>query len=344
MIRRSLAIAAFAIVLSLAIHLIGLSLTTQIPSEPSTGQEATDTVLLNNQFEDFAEVEAAPVEPESASEPEPPTETPPEADIPTSQALVASDDPQRVRAPDFGVAEPVQPDVLEPVNQGESEQGEEPEGETGEPVQAESTPPVTTEAEAEVPSEDDVAQPVEPLLADPVEPVETTEVDVPLEAEETEGTDLAVTDSPRPPTRETPPDPQPTLSGPRDFSALQFPEQAVESPLSRYRRDGADTFTRGSGGTQSGGRGPGNSDETNYAGLVLVHLNRAPPVYVAARGFARVFFQIDPDGSLAWVDVTESSGSPAVERAAKAQVQSAAPFPLPPGGKSRKLSFVYSSN
>lgn len=76
-------------------------------------------------------------------------------------------------------------------------------------------------------------------------------------------------------------------------------------------------------------------------GLVLVHLNQSEPVYVSARGFAQVFFQIDPDGSLAWVDIVDTSGSAELERAAKEQVRRAAPFPRPPNGTSRKLSFYY---
>jgi len=75
-----------------------------------------------------------------------------------------------------------------------------------------------------------------------------------------------------------------------------------------------------------------------------MHLNRATVVHVSGRGFARVLFQINPDGSLAWVDVIDSSGSDEIDRAAKAQVQNAAPFPRPPNGKSRKLSFAYRSN
>ena len=57
-----------------------------------------------------------------------------------------------------------------------------------------------------------------------------------------------------------------------------------------------------------------------------------------------MFFQIDPDGSLAWVEIVDSSGSLEVERAAREQVRRAAPFPRPPSGTSRKLSFFYQNN
>ena len=124
----------------------------------------------------------------------------------------------------------------------------------------------------------------------------------------------------------------------------------MESPLTAYLRGEDETESWDSGGDMSGGLGfrdspgIGNAYTTNYAGRVLVHLNRAASVPVSEEGFARVMFEINPDGSLAWVDVLNSSGSAAVERAATGQVRNASPFPPPPDGKSQRLSFVYRAN
>ncbi|WP_170425991.1 energy transducer TonB family protein [Ruegeria arenilitoris] len=380
MIRRSAFIAAVAILVSLFLHLMGLSITAPRPSSELSGPTGTESVELSTTFEDLAEVIADPVEPEPADEPEPPLETPPEEpEIPVSEALVASENPEQVSAPDLGEAEVVDPVVTEPVEPDVLETENTSEGAAVASDKAEETPEVEPETVTELPKgnpEADVTQPevateIQPVTPEPQElaalPVapspETAIPVVPLETEAidpespeaspepapeaaTDGTELAVTSSIRPQRPERQPTPQRrgVQGGARDFSALQFPSEEVESPLYAYRREGLDAFTSGNSGSRSGGRGPGNSDTTNYAGEVLVHLNRAPVVFVSARGFAKVFFEINPDGTLAWVDIVDSSGSAEVDRAARAQVQAASPFPLPPGGVSRKLSFFYTSN
>ncbi|WP_170561804.1 energy transducer TonB family protein [Ruegeria atlantica] len=378
MIRRSAMIAAAAILVSLFVHLMGLSVTGQRLAEDVPGGRAPESIELSTTFEDLAEIVAEPVEPEPAEAPEPPVETvPEEPEIPVSEALVASDNPQEVYAPDIGEAEvvqpiatePVEPDVADTENTSDGDAAASEETNETPPVQAEATtdapegnpeadaaePEIATEAQPVAPEPQELAAlpvtpspeaaiPVVPLESDAIDPDDPVE---PTEQDATEdGTELAVTNSIRPqrPERQQVPERRGVLNGARDFSALQFPAEEVESPLYAYRREGLDAFTSGSSGSRAGGRGPGNSDTTNYAGEVLVHLNRAPPVFVAARGFAKVFFEINPDGTLSWVDVIDSSGSSEVDRAARAQVQAASPFPLPPGGVSRKLSFFYTSN
>ncbi|CAD0184389.1 hypothetical protein RUESEDTHA_01268 [Ruegeria sp. THAF57] len=376
MIRGSVVIAAVAILVSLFIHVMGLTFTAPSLSEQPTSERPADTVALGNAFEDLAEVIAEPVEPEPPEAPEPPVEAPEEPpEVPVSEALVASDNPQVTPSPDLGDAEVVQPVATEPVEPDVAETENTSEGDDAASQEVDETPPVEPSEVAETPegAPDAVATQVEPVAPEPqqlaalpspeVAPVpEVSPVPVvPLEneaiepdlstlaesADETDETsDLAVTSSIRPqrPERTPTPQRQGVQGGARDFSALRFPSQEVESPLTTYRRRGIDAFTSGNTGSRSGGRGPGNSNTTNYAGRVLVHLNRAPVVFVSARGFAQVFFQINPDGSLAWVDVVDSSGSPEVDRAARAQVRAASPFPPPPGGVSRKLSFFYTSN
>ncbi|WP_170755152.1 TonB family protein [Ruegeria lacuscaerulensis] len=387
MIRGSIFIAVVAVLVSLLLHFMGLAFTTPNLVQDAGTSDAQDTVELGNSFEDLAEPASAPEEPEPVPEPEPPAEEevveelPEEPEVPVSEALVASENPQQTFSPDVGEAEvvqpvetePVEPDVAETEDTSEGEEAasdeieETPSVETAEVVEIPEgdpdvlpeeleapteTPPVTPEVEELAALPEPEAEPVPEISVVPVVPLEDEAVDPVLpeataEPEETEAdSELAVRSSIRPqrPEREPTPRRQGASNGARDFSDLRFPSQEIESPLSTYRRSGVDNFTRGNSGTRSGGRGPGNSDTTNYAGEVLVHLNRAPVVFVSARGFAQVFFRINPDGSLAFVDVVDSSGSPEVDRAARAQVRAAEPFPLPPGGTSRSLSFFYTSN
>ena len=375
MIRGSIFVAMVAIFLSLSLHLLGFSMTSPVSEGQSAENTASDAVELGNAFEDFAETPPEPIEPETAEVPEPPVETPAEpekAEIPTSRAQVASPDPQRVSSPDTGSAPVTQPDVPE---QLATEVVDQPEDEGGTSDQETVIPPVEPDTVVETPlgDPDTGAEPVEAPTAETPEPEllaalpvpetfealpesEVNEPDIPnvvvgedVQNPETDAevsaSEQAVTASIRPRLPDSRPSQtsQGVSDGSDEFANLRFPERVVDSPLTLYRRQGVDVFRHSDSASSSGGRGPGNSDTTNYAGQVLVHLNRTPPVFVSARGFARVFFQINADGTLAWVDVIDSSGSAEVDRAAKEQVQRADPFPRPPGGASRKLSFVYRS-
>ena len=376
MIRGSALIAAVAIAISVMVHLMGLTLTTPALPGSETPDTRPDRVAMGNAFEDLVEPVAEPVEPEPAETPEPPEETPPEPErtepVPITEALVASNDPKPVPSPDTGEAEIVQPEIAEPVQP--SVTAEEADGDDKPSADEANSDPIEAETAAKAPQGDpdaiEAAAEPEQLAALPVVPEAAatppvTAIVPPVQeavepeiaalspipeaaetVEESEDSELAVTTSIRPrlPDRRPTTERQGVLKGSRDFSDLRFPDQVVDSPLTVYRREGIDRFRQGSGGSRSGGRGPGNSDVTNYAGQVLVHLNRAPVVFVSARGFAQVFFQIDPDGSLAWVEIVDSSGSLEVERAAREQVRRAAPFPRPPSGTSRKLSFFYQNN
>ncbi len=436
MIRRSIAIAVAATVLSLMVHFLGVSFTFRLPPPPPGGDAVRDVVALGNAFEDVAETVAEPVEPEPAPEPELPepeqaelpepeqaeppepeqaeTPEPEEAETPTSDAKVASANPQQTVTPDTGTARTVRPDSAGPVS---PEEGRAPEPETVSPTggddgmvaDASATPPVTPDTVAEAPkglldaNTAAAAAPVSPTVAPAPEPTvmerlaalpspavpaipvpvapapEPSAVPVvPLEQETVEpetpdapvasspdspdtkepvetpgGSELAVAVSPRPRLPENRPVEQPAglPGGSADVSSLLTrPTQLMESPLIAYQRGRTDLTFQPSGGAPPGGSGSidaragGNSDTTNYAGRVLVHLNRAPTVPVSGRGYARVFFEISPDGSLAWVDVIDGSGTPEIDQAAKAQVRAAAPFPRPPQGAARKLIFVYRIN
>ena len=115
-----------------------------------------------------------------------------------------------------------------------------------------------------------------------------------------------------------------SLNGTTSQTALPQRSQLIESPLAAYRRDGTDLTFLNNSNSQSGGsggrnfQGTGNSDVTNYAGRVFMHLNRAPPIRVAGRGYVRVFLRLPfPDGSVARIDIIESSGSKDIERPLK---------------------------
>ncbi|WP_170439966.1 energy transducer TonB [Ruegeria arenilitoris] len=357
MIRESLFVAALAVVLSVLLHLFLLLPAARDSAEPATAGSQPDTVALGNAFEDLAETATPPEPPTPAEEPEPDVEQPTEpdrAEIPVSETLVASSDPQKVNSPDIGQTNPVQPDqpvpeIVEPADSVEGDRQAADEVDETPPVQAETQSAAAPEAPVE-PIEDPVSEP-EQLAALPApspipDPSVPAEEQQPVESDTEDGvSDLAVATSIRPrlPDRTPAAAPVPDQRASRldSFDNLRFPNKQIDSPLTTYRRQGVDAFTRGGNSNQSGGRGPGNSNVTNYAGQVLVHLNRTPPVYVSVRGFAKVFFEINPDGTLAWVDIIDSSGSTEVDRAAKEQVRRASPFPKPPGGVSRKLSFYF---
>lgn len=209
--------------------------------------------------------------------------------------------------------------------------------------------PETVEPETVEPTE------VSPETIDP----ETPDISVDLETtpsvdaeDDTSGSDPSLASSLRPqlPTRRPPAEQAGQSDGDAVAETGTPRSRLFESPLTAYRRDGTDLTILEDGGTRSGGRGfqnsrgPGNSDVTNYAGRVLVHLNRVPAVRVAGRGYARVFFEINPDGSVGSIGIIEGQGPIDIERAARAQIRAAVPFPRPPNGNVRRMSFVYQAN
>ena len=116
MTRRSTIIALLAIVVSLLVHMLGLSFSPGVKRDSQGGDKVTDVVEVNNAFEDVAEAVSEPVTPEPtpspepelpepAPEPEPVEETVPEpepAEAPTSEVLVGSPNPQNTPVPDTG--------------------------------------------------------------------------------------------------------------------------------------------------------------------------------------------------------------------------------------------------
>lgn len=280
-------------------------------------------------------------------EPDPIAETPqgtPDANTPPVEAIAAPPAPEVTAAPTTEQFAALPPAVAPAV-----------------PV----TPVAPTPTPSAVPVIPVAPPTVDPETAEPavVAPVttetETPETTVDPEStqsvdgeDETSGSDRAIVSSLRPqlPTRRPPSEPEGQPDGTTTQDAAPQRPRLIESPLTAYRRDGTDLTIKRRGGTPSGGsgsqnfRGTGNSDVTNYAGRVFVHLNRAPAVRVVGRGYVRVFFEINPDGSVERIDIIESSGSVDIERAAKAQIRAAEPLPRPPNGNVRRMSLYYRPN
>ncbi len=315
---------------------------------------------------------AGPVQPEAITEAEPEAAVEPEAEAavaPEAEAAVAPE-PEAAVAPEPEAAVEAAPEVVPPVGPVEAAPATEVAQDA--PVEAQPAEPATVApAEGGSSATADVAPPsavpVLPIGPSPVTPsavlpvvvgpsdivdpqtpdLETTTVEPDAE---TGGTELAVTESPRPRPAERPVGAEgevvPEVGNDLIVTGLG-PVERMESPISAYQRDRNDLSVREPGGRQSGGfnysgsSGSGNSNKTNYAGRVLVHLNRAKTVPVSGQGTARVFFELRADGSVAWVDVVSNTGSDQVAWAAKEQVRRAAPFPPPPEGAPRRMSFVY---
>jgi TonB family protein len=371
MIKRPLLVAAAAVLLSLLVHGLGLNFTTLTDqAAPSEGHppEMTD---VGGGFEDLAEPipEATPPE---VTQPDPVID-----EMPTSEALVASDTPQDVLTPDTGDAEVTAPDAPEETEGAPPAPEETPQGAPEEipadviasqPVETDTIldgPEGTPEGSAEVtevqPSETVESVPPTPTPTVPVEPEilqpEQPDVTVALPSDDPDvldaedSTDLsgsAVKRSLRPPKDRPSAE---ALGVPKRSQQGDAPNGrpagVVESPLTAYKRSGADPFAVGGSGARSGiegfsrSRAAGNATTTNYIGRVLVQLNRAPVLYASAQGTAQVQFEINPDGTIAWVRILQSTGTANINRAAIAQVRRAGPFPPTPNGASQRLAFVY---
>lgn len=362
MIRRSLFVACVAIFISLLVHGLGLGwkVAMQAPAPERTEDGAPTVPDVGGDFEDLVERVEEPAAPEPSEPPTTPEVTPPDQ-VPTTQALVASDNPQDVIAPDAAseAAEEPGAEIGQEADEIARETGED---ETVSDIEiiAPETPDVTPQAPVgvedavpEVSQEAEVVEAEEEVEPE-VTPSETETAalapapqapDSVISAEEPDLETAAVARSLRPPSRR----PTPEELGVPEQRPVQRAARTprYESPITAYKRNGTDLLALGRIGSSRGGvsfsgsGGSGNAGTTNYAGRVLVKLNRGPLLNRAEKGMARVYFQINGDGSVGWVRVLNTSGSSGIGRAAQAQVRSAAPFPRPPGGKPEQLVFVY---
>jgi TonB family protein len=335
-IRNSILVAIVAVLLSLLLNGAGwfavFNDRVDTPNQPAEEQASAAS------FEDFVDVTQEPEAPEPVEPDEPPEVVEPDPiapETPTTEALVASETPQDVVNPDTGDAEDggqnadTPQDIIEP----------EPPGAGNQPVAPEGSPEAPPET-ADV-AQDDVAEPVTPDA--PEETVAALPELPEIEQSDTDDPQLAtaVTRSLRPPAER----PSQETFGLEDGSGQE--PAGNNTPQSVTQRTGLELLAEAGNAVRYGsnplstGRATGNSEFTNYAGEVLTKLNRSPVLFAEEQGNARVQFQIDPDGSVAWVRILSSRGTPGIERAAIAQVRSAGPFPPPPEGTTPRLVFVY---
>ena len=374
MVRGSLLVVVAAVVLSLLLHGLGINLVTHDVRPVQDGGQQTGAETTGS-FADFAEV-TPPPEPEETDAPEPPEVTEPEpveAEVPATEVQVASDTPQDVLTPDTGTRQVAEPDITE-TEQDEPpapQEAEAPEPEVVEPAGAEEapatelaeTPPVEVETTVE-PLPETPPETPEVQTSEAAEPVEAEQPDLPELPEQPDTPEITVTEAVEDPeiqaevadeavlaaavTRSLrPPRSRPTAPVQDDAVPVDLTQTATGAQQPVIQSSGiellAQELDRRATGTSafSGARATGNAATTNYAGQVLVHLNRSRLLPTTERGTAHVQFEIAPNGSLNWVRIVRRTGSAGIDRTAAAQTRSAAPFPRPPDGESHRLSFVY---
>jgi protein TonB len=343
MVRRSLLVAAVAILASLLLHVLGLRFASHdIQSAPD--DTATPPPEVSGTFDDFVESAPEPIEPEPTEpmeKPEVSAPDPVEDTTPTSNALVESDNPQNEVTPGTGTgtSEITTPDAADP-------SGAEQEAETELAAQQPLSPETTTEAEEPEPTPEEQDAPEEARQPDtPQVTIEATEEtpDIPAAPSDETVQSTAVTRSLRPPKQ------RPSTEALRNPEA-QSGTETDGTQRTRIQSSGLELLAQNGGlaaasASVFGNLGAsGNAEAANYAGRVLTHLNSTARMATSARGSARVQFQINADGSVAWVRVVNSSGSSGIDQAAVAQVRKSAPFPPPPEGTTRQMVFVYHSN
>lgn len=103
-------------------------------------------------------------------------------------------------------------------------------------------------------------------------------------------------------------------------------------------RDSADAAARAAAGGQGARDAGGSAATSRYPGLVQARVTRAARYPSDARGQsaeARVSFTVAASGSVSRLAIARSSGNPAIDRAALAAVERAAPFPPIPADAGR---------
>lgn len=120
------------------------------------------------------------------------------------------------------------------------------------------------------------------------------------------------------------------------------PPKQPQAGASHNARAGSTTGKAAATARQSGSGGKkkeaGNAAASNYPGQVMRKLARAGKPSLSARGTAVVAFSINSGGGLASISLVQSSGSPALDKAAVRLVHGAGPFPKPPQGARRSFS------
>lgn len=140
-----------------------------------------------------------------------------------------------------------------------------------------------------------------------------------------------------------PPPPAPPPPRPRKPAAPRKPASAEKSPA-EAAGDGPSTpdsppveavFPAAPAAAAPPASSPGGIDEDSlrvYGQLVWAWIMRAKPRDVQVPGTSLIRFALTPDGTVAFVEIAESSGKEALDRLAVETVGKASPFPPPPAG------------
>ncbi len=144
----------------------------------------------------------------------------------------------------------------------------------------------------------------------------------------------------------------PNENTPRPQIRPDRPKTPEQPPPSRQggdqdRQRGQDTGVQNAAAQQASrqqqakAQAAGNAAAANYGGIVMGHLSRIRRQRAPARGEATVAFHIGANGAVSRVRIARSSGHAALDAAAIAHIQRAAPFPAPPPGAQRDFGYIY---
>lgn len=136
------------------------------------------------------------------------------------------------------------------------------------------------------------------------------------------------------------PHPRPDRPAPQ---MVTQPQGNADRNATRGTATGQDTATAASApARQTTAQGDGGAAASaSYGRAVLTQISRTRKARAPSRGRTVVAFSISDAGSLASVQVLQSSGSPDLDRVALDHIRRAAPFPKPPSGAQRQFSFEF---
>ncbi|MEM6385210.1 MAG: TonB family protein [Pseudomonadota bacterium] len=361
MIPSSTGLKAGLVLVSAAAHLIALAAFSKEEVQIAGGADAVVEARLGNSFADMTagtlepEVTETPeVEPEEATEAEPPTETltneVDEVATPVEQPTQTRDVPTDTIEPVETATTPPSDTPNEPVEYATPKESV---VLPIDPVDVESAlPSPTTTQTVEAQQPDQVVETTPDILAAVVPSVEpappaTTAPDV----TET-GPEPPLAAAPAVPEIEPVPEDHAVQASPRPTQRPEGPTRQItrEQPKATPRGDSAQNARAGSAAGSSNSTNTqqssnaarsstaaGNAAVSNYPGQVMRRISRVRKPRVGSRGTATVSFSISANGGLAKVVISRSSGSARLDRAALQVIRKAAPFPKPPAGAQRNF-------
>ena len=374
MIRASTSFAVVACTVSVALHLSGIAVMWREDSPQFQGAAPSAVTRLGNSFRDVVDGVQNPVETEETREAEQVTDltTPIDQDAPLEQVtpenVLEPTPPQTVKT------KPTQPSPSETpqqVTQAAAIAPVSPAQETAQGAPPAMTAPVvaknavaslatlqTSNAIALEPAQPltslEVVQPApvqtQPALLDPAETPDATISDPVqpqvLKAAPSDESETAVQVSKRPKLRSRTVETaqaQPVKPKPKQRATPKSqPEQGEQKPRQNAGRlDGQESGTHAQTSTSNRrATQVGNATVSNYPGKVVRKIERARrPRVRGVRGVTYLAFSIAPNGALASLRVSRSSGNAQLDAAALQIIRAAAPFPKPPRGA--KTAFGY---